>query len=184
MQKFLIRILCCFITNKKTRHTFRKCVFGRYKTKGNNNIIKYCGVNLPKWLKIPGLHISINGNNNIINIGNHTIFKHTTFLIGNSDTKIYIDTGSELHGIFIRLSCGEKQSFMIGKHTILYGAHIILDENSVLNIGSYCLFANNVDIWASDGHSVLDKTTGKILNHITHPVNIGDNCWIGQGVRI
>lgn len=184
MQKFIVRILCCFIPNKKTRHVFRKCVFGRYKITGNNNIIKYCGVILPKWLKIPGLYISINGNDCFISIGSNTIFQHTSFIIGNDNAKIHIDTGSELHGVFARLSYGVNQSFMVGKHTILYGADIIIDENGGLNIGSYCLFANNINIRASDGHSVLDKTTGKILNHITHPVNVGDKCWIGQGVRI
>jgi acetyltransferase-like isoleucine patch superfamily enzyme len=46
------------------------------------------------------------------------------------------------------------------------------------------MFSRGIHIWATDGHAILDKDTKEILNKPKHPLTIGDNCWIGQDVRI
>ncbi len=184
MQKFLVRILCCFIPNRNLRHLVRKCRFGHYTISGKNNIIYFNDIVMPRWLTIAGLKITIRGDNNRIYIGKGCVFKNATFTIGNNDTVIDISDNCFLQGIFARLSFGENQQLTISENCTLYGARIILDENSSLKIGSGCLFANNVAIWASDGHSVIDTKTNEIINHVRGPIIIGNHCWIGQGVRI
>ena len=184
MQRFLVRIICCFIPNRNLRRLVRKCKFGHYKISGKNNVIYFDKIVVPRWLVIAGLKITINGNNNKIHIGKNCRFINSTFVIGNNDTEIKISDNCLLQGIFARLSYGENQQLTIGENSIMYGANIILDENSSIKIGSDCLFANNVSIWGADGHSVIDKQTQEIINCVSGPLIIGNKCWIGQGVRI
>ena len=44
--------------------------------------------------------------------------------------------------------------------------------------------SNSIRIWGSDGHAIMDKDTKEFLNKPSHPVIIGNKCWIGEAVRI
>ena len=66
INKLFIRIFACFIPNRQLRDFVRLCRFGRYKITGENNVIMFAGHKLPRFLKIPGLKIIINGQNNLI----------------------------------------------------------------------------------------------------------------------
>lgn len=184
MQNFLKRILCCFIPVPGVRRMVRKYKFGRYKIHGKNNVIRVDGRVLPRWLVISGINIEIKGNNNTISIGPRCRFANSKILVKNDNTVFQISENCVLHNIFIRAAYGDCQQCTFGSGCTLYGAYIILDENSGVNIGNNCLFANNVDIWGSDGHSVIDTKTNEIINPVHGPIVIGDNCWVGQGVRI
>lgn len=81
---------------------------------------------------------------------------------------------------------------------IFSGHHIILTENAVLNLGSGYINYNlkirchqeisigenvaiseNLTIWDSDVHELIDNTVPK-----TQPIKIGDHVWIGINVTI
>ena len=62
------------------------------------------------------------------------------------------------------------------------------NQNSV-RIGSDCIFAEGVEIWASDTHSILDINTNCRINNDA-PIEIGNRVWLGnralvmKGVKI
>ncbi|MEE1111221.1 MAG: acyltransferase [Alphaproteobacteria bacterium] len=187
MQKFLIRILCCFIPSKKLRHTIRKKYnksISGYTVNGTNNKIYVDNTELKH--SISGVSIFINGNNNTIHIPKSIYLENLSIRIDANNTNITIsDTVYKIRNLHINACCGDNQSVFIGRNFHCFGVNIQLNEEKAsVNIGNDCLFSNSISIWPTDGHSILDKKTGKILNHITQPVSIGDNCWIGEGVRI
>lgn len=46
------------------------------------------------------------------------------------------------------------------------------------------MFSNSIQIWPTDGHSILDANTGEILNEPKGYVTIGNHVWVGEAVRI
>ena len=46
------------------------------------------------------------------------------------------------------------------------------------------MFSNSIRIWTTDGHSIIDSDSKKILNDTNGYVTIGDHCWVGEAVRI
>ena len=180
----MIRILCCFIPDRKYRHMLRKCRFGRYKITGTNNCIEYCGYKLPKWVKIVGLNVCIKGNDNVISIGQPRSIRNSNIIIESKNVNITIGDGAILSGINFRCVYGLNQNITIGTNFTAYGADIYCDDISCLQIGNDVLFSNEIKIWCTDGHSILDFNTNDVTNISNGPVVIGDHCWIGQGVRI
>lgn len=186
MNKFLIRFICCFIPNRDLRHFLRKCRFGFYKIKGKNNQILFYERKLPRFLKIVGLGISINGNNNTIEIkGCKKAFKNTRFIISANNNIYELGHINFMHNVTIFSSWCNNQKFYFGDNSDCNGARIYLfEEEATVSIGKNTIMSTNIDIWPTDGHSVIDKNTGSLLNALTKPILIGDNCWIAQGVRI
>jgi len=58
----------------------------------------------------------------------------------------------------------------------------ILEDNTSVNIGEDCMFSTNINIWASDTHTITDLD-GKIQN-IGKFINIGNHVWFGDGVTV
>ncbi|MBD5202642.1 MAG: acyltransferase [Bacteroidales bacterium] len=57
------------------------------------------------------------------------------------------------------------------------------DDNNKITIGDDCLFSAKIIVRSSDGHSIIDDTTGRRINP-AKDVTIGDRVWIGYGVTI
>ncbi len=184
MNQFLIRLVCCFVPKRELRHFLRRCRFGRYKVKGKNNKIIFAGHKLPKFLKIAGLKININGNNNSVIIGNHVKTSKSSVDIGNDNADIKICDGVQLYNIFIRCAFGDSQSVIIGENSVMYGGAITCDECQGAIIGKNCLFGSNLRMRSSDGHSILSKDTNNILNMPKKDIEIGDHVWLGANVAI
>ena len=162
-----------------------KKIFSKFKTnikvKGKNNKIILTSEHGEKEIhSVHGFKISITGNNNTIKIPKDY----------NISGNIKITTDNCLIDImstkFINLTiCTHDQAgqkLFIGPKTSIIGATFFLNEKDAsVIIGENCLFSGNIAIWATDGHSILDKTTKEILNPIKSPIVIEDNCWIGFG---
>ena len=64
------------------------------------------------------------------------------------------------------------------------GCNILLnDDNNRIVIGDNCMFSWGIQIISSDGHSIYDKVTKKLLNS-SGSIKIGNHCWIGSDVKI
>lgn len=192
MKRRIIKFISFFIFNNSKRKKFRKkfspprnemLINGFYQIKGyNNNIILVIEGKkklLPKNKIIQGLQIDINGNNNTLIIELPVVMCASAISINSSNCYIKIKKLSEFYNVFMRLHFGYGQNFHCGEHTIFYDTKIIMDGNSHIRIGKECLFAGETSIWGADGHSVVDKTTNKVLNAHYHPLVIGDHSWIG-----
>lgn len=134
--------------------------------------------------KIPGLNLIINGNNNYVKIKLPLEAINSSIEIGNDNVHVEIGPSRHFVDVFIRCSFSDGQKCVIGPHTTISGANIILDECSSCFIGEDCKLSNSIRIWGSDGHAIMDKDTKEFLNKPSHPVIIGNKCWIGEAVRI
>jgi acetyltransferase-like isoleucine patch superfamily enzyme len=98
----------------------------------------------------------------------------------NSSLKVYRNAGLSN----VDIVCKDS-NLTIGKGTTMYGAFIRTNDGRGCTIGEDCMFSSDIAIWSQEGHSILDAKTGKILNRSQKgPLEIGDHCWIGFGVRI
>lgn len=187
MNKFLIRFICCFIPSRNYRHFLRECRFGFYKIQGKNNKILFHEKFLPRFLKIKGLNIIIDGSNNLIKIGSGTTFSMCQMWLTHKARNVNISVGSncELVKSFVLCAWSVDTNVYIGNKCHFYGAHIYAGGNEInVNIGDDCLMANPVEIWGGDGHAIIDKSTNMVINNSKKPLVIGNHCWLGQGSRI
>ena len=136
---------------------------------------------LSKGGKIKGLHLQIHGKNNFVRFKLPLKFLNSAINIDSQNAIVDIDSCNTwgLSNLFVRIMYGEKQILKIGSDTTIAGAEINLDENSGLIIGNDCMFGGNILILPSDGHSILDCESGKIINRVQGNIAIGDHCWIG-----
>lgn len=166
-------------------HKFFKRTKRTVNTGRNNKIILIKnGQEYPYHDEINGLVIHILGNNNKV-ILHYPIKAMNSFIFIASDNSL-VDIGTSICLANLNIDCnnGTHQQCIIGPNTTVYGMTIKLCEKAVVNIGADCMFSNYINIWASDGHSIIDIKTGKILNHSDTPVIIGNHVWIGEGVKI
>ena len=78
---------------------------------------------------------------------------------------------------YTRLLCdGSNSSIFIGDNCRIIGASIHAETN--VKIGNNCLIASGVSIMDSNGHMVY-STNRTIGRDTPHPINIGNNVWIG-----
>lgn len=159
-----------------------------YDIVGENNkiIVVENGVEKELKSKIDGLNIIITGNNTIIFHKKTTdAFAHSSIRIIANSASLKFEETDRLFNLHISICRGSNQNLYWGKNTNTWGTVINLhEENDSMTIGKNCMFSGQISIWATDGHAILDKDTGEILNHIKNPLVIGDNCWIGEGVRL
>lgn len=77
----------------------------------------------------------------------------------------------------------ENSSFAVGAQTTFIGGILIASEGTGIRIGVDCMFSSSVEIRSSDGHSILDCSTGH-RNNPAADVDIGDHVWLGAGVKV
>ncbi|MBQ8255339.1 MAG: hypothetical protein IJY99_00015 [Alphaproteobacteria bacterium] len=159
-------------------HLFRKRSHISYPIKGDNNQILLDNADITRDIR--RLRIMINGNNNTIIISSKAIFKHTSNIhITGNNNFIQIGDG-DIGGVFYIFIHGDRCQCIWGDNTTAVHTNIIIGEDdSGCIIGNDCMLAN-ADIRASDGHTIIDTETGKVLNRSKGFITIGNNCWIGQ----
>lgn len=180
MNKFFATLISSLIFNKKKRKALRdklitkikipkgnvfesnRSIIGKVLVFGKGNKIIFSGTSQdPIRLKI-----HIHGNNNTIEIGeNVTTPECTTISIGTSE-----------------FPCNDA-SFSVGESTQFNGVNFRLMENgSKIEIGKKCLFSWDIEVWATDSHSILNEV-GEVTN-LGHQIIIGDHVWVGMSVKI
>ena len=124
--------------------------------------------------------IHINGKNNHVTIKGKYL-RGELIVIGEGNT-IYIDKHIYLANMRIVVR-GNKCEIKIGKYVTTGSAYIAcMGKNNYVHIGDDCMLAENVDIWATDTHEIIDKNNN-ILNH-SKPIILKDHVWIGKGTAI
>ena len=153
----------------------------------NNAILFKSDSGTHKICEFPGINFDIAGKNNTIILHKGLIAKDVNITIKNDNCKIEIEASTCFSNVNIVCVNGNGQSVYIGKNTTfapISRCQITLDDNSSLAIGADCMFSNSIDIWATDGHTIYDRDSKKIINKQKHPLKIGNKCWIGEGVKI
>ena len=136
---------------------------------------------------IPGLWVSIKGDNNTVKIEYPTLFTNSSIIIDSDNADIYISKTQYYMSNFSvhsRLHGGHK--LFIDEDFYCNGANILLrEENASVTIGKDCMFSSGIMIWTSDGHAIFDNTTKELLNDAPqNGVEIGNHVWVGYNVNI
>lgn len=184
MNIFFAKLFSSFCFSKKSRRRMRlklskkiriapgndfedkASIVGKCLIRGSRNTVIVRGGNEDCDEYFNHLEIEIFGNGNLVEIDED--------VRPDGNVKIYI--GRDL------FPC-DNARIHIGRGTGINDADIRLMENgSVIEIGSDCLISWDVTIWATDSHSIFDDNE-KIANEGKF-VRIGNHVWIGMGVKI
>lgn len=140
-----------------------------------NNLLKIIGTTISR------VQLNITGNNNTVECNNAYV-AGTTITIEGSNNKITLAPGVMLRDSSITLR-GENCSIIIGDRTTFGGVRMVnVGKQNAITIGSDCLFSDNIELWASDTHSILNEA-GEFINP-ERPINIGNKVWVGSKVII
>ena len=135
--------------------------------------------------KIRGLRIFISGNNNVIKLNSKCQYKNSAIRIRGCDSCTVEILGDKFVGAKVLLCDDPGQRLVFGRHSSVSGMEAYIGEKAAgLIIGEYCRLSDHIRFWCCDAHSVVDKETGAVLNHVGGPVIIGDRCWICQSARL
>lgn len=136
------------------------------------------------WGIIPGLIIRFKGKNSTVELYEPIPrFLKCRFKIKDNSL---ISIGCSNQKIKKLIINGESnQKYLIGKNFFTYGCELTAasEENIAISIGDNCMFARNIILRASDGHSVIDKSSKKIINYGKN-ITIGNNVWIAGNVMV
>lgn len=135
------------------------------------------------------ININISGDNNIVEIGDNCSLKGLCIHIyGNGNYINFSDSVKVYRDLIIVIGHEgsnkiENSGVFIGEHSGLVSVRIqVLEPNTQLDIGKNCMISENVTIFLSDGHSVLDNDN-RLLNY-GKGLKIGNNVWLSEGVKI
>lgn len=134
---------------------------------GSNGLLKKC-------------KISIIGLNNKI-VTNGSVSKSTIKIFGNNNT-IEIQKGTRINNATIFLK-GNNCKISIGENTTTGSLYMVcMGYKNKITIGNNCMIADNVEIWNTDSHPILDLKNN-IINP-SKPIHIGNHIWIGKYCKI
>lgn len=110
--------------------------------------------------------INIWGDNNQIIISPKVQLNNSTLVLRGTNCIIEIGEGTTFGGIYM----------------------VCMGKNNYIKIGKECMFAEGIDIWATDSHPIYNDDS--LLINPSKPITIGNNVWIGakssilKGVQI
>ena len=139
-----------------SRCELQRCIMERnyFKISGSGNKITADNA------KMTGCKISMHGCDNCIAISEGVILSNSIITIRGNGNSVFIGTNSTFGGVrIVNVGTGNK-----------------------IDIGQGCLFADKIEIWASDTHPIYNDKN-KIIN-AERPIRIGDNVWVGSNVSI
>lgn len=135
-------------------------------------------------IKIYNSQFILNGINNCVKLNDSTkIINGLSIKIYGDDNKIFIDKNACIYGLRIVVR-GTSCRVFIGKD---FSENIncmmtCMGKENFIKIGNDCMFSENIDIWNTDSHLILDFS-GNIVNK-NKSIVIGDHVWIGKNCSI
>jgi len=157
----------------------------RYKINGYGNDVVFLQNGKPcPNLIVNGLSITINGNNNSVSIELPANFINTSIVIDGDNNKFTMK--STRHRTVRHTTFGLEggSEISIGAGLSAYrDINVVAKNGKNIYIGDECMLAREIMIRNNDGHVILDRKTGELLN-APEDIVIGNNVWIGMRVMI
>lgn len=154
---------------------------------GENNKIIIGGQKLTendKQLLDKAGRITIEGNNNIVELSDVNDLKCDIHIIGNNN-KVSIGKFKLKYVSTISIIMSSFNNKLIIEDSMYIGLcqFVLKGKNSVIHIGKNSLFSENINIWNTDHHPIYDLETNKRINDEQN-IMIGDHVWLGKDVVI
>ncbi|NGP75923.1 acyltransferase [Balneolaceae bacterium YR4-1] len=125
--------------------------------------------------------VKITGYFNMVDISN-SLIKNTQIKISGENNKLILEEDVKLRNAEIHIR-GNNCIIKIGKNTSTGGLRIVnVGNDNEIEIGEDCLFADHIEIWASDTHSIYNEHDEMI--NPEKPIKIKDKVWVGSHVTI
>lgn len=134
--------------------------------------------------EIKGLNITINGDNNYVEIELPSKFISSAIVIDGDNNKFILK--STKHRVIRYTTFGLEggSQIAIGSGLSVYrDVNIVAKNGKNITIGDECMFAREIMIRNNDGHIILDRKTGEVINP-PEDIVIGDNVWVGMRVMV
>lgn len=122
-------------------------------------------------------------NNNIIIKQSNNIINNLSIKIYGNNNEVIIEDNACIYGLRIVIR-GENCQVIIGQNfTENINCMITcMGNKNFIKIGNDCMFSENIDIWNTDSHQIIDGL-GNIINK-NKPIIIGNHVWIGKNCSI
>ena len=149
---------------------------------GNKIVFLENGIKVDKELS--GLNITINGNNNYIEIELPSKFVSSAIVMDGDNNKFILKATKHrtIRHTTFGLEGGSQIS--IGSGLSAYrDINIVAKNGKNITIGNECMFAREIMVRNNDGHVIIDKNTKEVINP-PEDIVIGDNVWVGMRVMI
>ena len=125
--------------------------------------------------------ILINGESNVVKC-ERALISDCLITIQGKNNRIELAPGVKLRRATIVIR-GNNCSIEIGKNSSFGQIRIVnVGMDNSIKIGADCLFADNIELWASDTHTIFDHND-RLINP-EKPIIIGDSVWVGAYVKI
>lgn len=157
----------------------------KFKLNGINNEIVFIKDNqVVDGSEIKGLSITITGDNNKVTIELPSNFINVAIVMDGNNNELYLKPTRHrtIRHTTFGMEGGSKIS--VGSGLSAYrDVHIVAKNGKNISIGDECMFAREIMIRNNDGHIILDRKTGELLNP-PEDIVIGNNVWLGMRVLI
>ena len=172
---------------------------GKKKTKEpkktiSKEILANNNINIPKK-NIKNFNLVLHGKNNTIILNENNRLSDNAIInisLNGDNNFIIFNEGFGLSS-YLSIEVGRKHpnygevqncSITIGEGTTIESAtFVMVNSNSHIKIGKNCMFANDITLYNTDTHPVLDLSTGKMINYVKG-IEIGEHCWLGRNCTI
>jgi acetyltransferase-like isoleucine patch superfamily enzyme len=164
------------LSSKRGNQIYLPHLFFRsaYSFSGNLNQISIAGLTEKS-------KIFIDGENNKVVINKASI-RNTLISVTGKNNQIICEDNVQLNNATLIVR-GTNCKIQIGASSNFGGIRIVnVGFNNDVSIGKHCVFADFIEIWASDTHSIYNED-GNFINP-EQPITIGNNVWVGSHATI
>ena len=154
------------------------------KINGNGNEVVFIENGLRVEKEVSGLNITINGDNNYVEIELPSKFVSSAIVIDGDNNKFILK--STKHRTIRHTTFGLEggSQISVGSGLSVYkDVNIVAKNGKNITIGDECMFAREIMIRNNDGHVILDRRTKEVINP-PEDIVISDNVWVGMRVMI
>ncbi len=125
--------------------------------------------------------IVMHGNNNFVAIQDSRFATRLDIAMSGNG---FVQIGYDINAVHLVLHLGPDAEITVGNAVSCNGlVRLMVHERASIRVGDQCLFGGDVDVTASDMHSLVDVATGRRVNPAAS-VMIGNRVWIGQKATI
>lgn len=172
--QYIIDTLLCRMDRRFSLMGRAKVRWLRYKLDGTTSVTISDSV-------LTRTSLQVRGQNNRIVMKNGASVRYTQISIEGDNNEVVLDGCLAMIGLLIKGN-GCRCSVGRGAHLDESSNIYLMGQNNHVEIGRDCMFAEHVEIWATDTHPITDLE-GRVLNP-SQPVVVEDHVWLGKHVNV